>query len=111
MPTTYQYTEKCQIEIYSAEQLEKIAKAIGEVELYQAFYPMMDDGGLVEDIMREVLDKGYSYSVIDCNGFVKQSKSALTERSPWGLLNGKYPPEWERQRYDRRLKCDRKEYT
>ncbi|PPD59177.1 hypothetical protein [Dehalogenimonas etheniformans] len=99
----------CQIEIYSAEQLEKIVKTVGDVELYQAFYPMMDDGGLVEDIMREVLDKGYSYSVIDCNGFVKQSKNALTGNSYWSVLAGKYPPEWEKQRHDRRLKCDRNE--
>ncbi len=94
----------CQIEITGEEQLRKTENAIGEIELYQAFYPMMDDGGLVEDIMREVLDKGYSDSVIDCNGFVKESRIALTDRSYWDLLNRKYPPELERQRYDRRLK-------
>jgi pyruvate formate-lyase activating enzyme-like uncharacterized protein len=93
----------CQIEITNKEQLKKIEKALGEIELYQAFYPVMDDGGLVEDIMREVVDKDYSYSVIDCNGFVKQSRSALTNNSYWNLLNQKYPPQWEKQRYDRRL--------
>ena len=62
----------------------------------------MDDGGLVEDIMREVLEKGYSYSVIDCNGFVKQSRSALTISSYWNLLNRKYPPEWEKHRHERK---------
>ncbi len=93
----------CQIEITSKEQLGKIEKALGEVELYQAFYPVMDDGGLVEDIMRGVLEKGYSYSVIDCNGFVKQSRSALTNHSYWNLFNRKYPPEWEKHRYDRKL--------
>jgi len=80
-----------------------VEKALGEVELYQAFYPVMDDGGLVEDIMREVLEQGYSYSVIDCNGFVKQSRSALTNHSYWNLFNQKYPPEWEKHRYDRKL--------
>jgi hypothetical protein len=33
---------------------------------------MLDDGGMVEDIMQEVINKKYSYSVIDCNAFVKQ---------------------------------------
>ena len=93
----------CQIEITGRAQLSKIEKALGEVVLYQAFYPVMDDGGLVEDIMREVLQQGYSYSVIDCNGFVKQSRSALTDRSYWSLLNRKYPPEWEKHRHTRKL--------
>ena len=93
----------CQIEITSKRQLEKIEKAMGKVELYQAFYPVMDDGGLVEDIMREVLRKGYSYSVLDCNGFVKQSRSALSRHSYWNLLNRQYPPEWEQHRQGRKL--------
>ena len=97
------HLDVCQIEIASKGQLGKIEKALGEVELYQAFYPVMDDGGLVEDIMQEVLEKGYSYSVIDCNGFVKQSRSALSTRSYWNLLNRKYPPEWEKHRYGRKL--------
>jgi pyruvate formate-lyase activating enzyme-like uncharacterized protein len=92
----------CQIEIASKVQLGKIEKALGEIELYQAFYPVMDDGGLVEDIMKEVLAKGYAYSVIDCNGFVKQSRSALGVNSYWALLNRKYPPEWEKHRYERK---------
>jgi len=62
----------------------------------------MDDGGLVEDIMREVLVNGYSYSVIDCNGFVKQNRSALTERSYWNILNRPSPSEWEKQRSSRK---------
>ena len=94
----------CQIEIASKAQLRRIEKALGEIELYQAFYPVMDDGGLVEDIMKEVLERGYSYSVIDCNGFVKQSRSSLTTHSFWSILNHKYPPEWEEHRYTRQLK-------
>jgi len=93
----------CQIEITNDKQLNKIEKALGEIKIYQAFYPVVDDGGLVEDIMKEVLEKGYSYSVIDCNGFVKQSRIALTNRSYWNLLNRKFPPEWEKQRYERKL--------
>lgn len=93
----------CQIEITSETQLRKIEKALGEIELYQAFYPVMDDRGLVEDIMSEVLGKGYSYSVLDCNGFVKQSRSALTANSYWHILNSKYPPGWEKHRYYRKM--------
>jgi pyruvate formate-lyase activating enzyme-like uncharacterized protein len=93
----------CQIEITGQKQLEQIEKALGEVVIYQAFYPMVDDGGLVEDIMREVLAKGYTFSVIDCNGFVKQSRSAFTNRSYWNILNRKYPPEWEFHRKTRTI--------
>jgi hypothetical protein len=93
----------CQIEITNDKQLEKIEAALGDIEVYQAFYPVVDDGGLVEDIMREVLKKGYSYSVIDCNGFVKQSRSAISTRSYWNMLNRKFPPEWEKQRYERKI--------
>jgi sulfatase maturation enzyme AslB (radical SAM superfamily) len=94
----------CQIEITNDKQLQKIEEALGDIEIYQAFYPVIDDGGLVEDIMHEVLKKGYSYSVIDCNGFVKQSRSAISIRSYWNMLNRKFPPEWEKQRYERKLK-------
>jgi pyruvate formate-lyase activating enzyme-like uncharacterized protein len=96
----------CQIEIVSKAQLGRIEKALGSIELYQAFYPVMDDGGLVEDIMREVLDRRYTYSVLDCNGFVKQSRSALSTRSYWSILNRKYPPEWEHHRYERKLRTE-----
>jgi len=95
----------CQIEIVSKAQLGRIEKALGNIELYQAFYPVMDDGGLVEGIMREVLDRGYTYSVLDCNGFVKQSRSALSTHSYWSILNRKYPPEWEQHRYKRKLRA------
>ena len=96
----------CQIEIVSKAQLGRIEKALGSIELYQAFYPVMDDGGLVEDIMREVLDRRYTYSVLDCNGFVKQSGSALSTRSYWSILNRKYPLEWEHHRYKRELRTE-----
>jgi pyruvate formate-lyase activating enzyme-like uncharacterized protein len=96
----------CQVEIVSKAQLTRIEKALGNVELYQAFYPVMDDGGLVEDMMREVLDKRYTYSVLDCNGFVKQSRSALSVHSYWSVLNRKYPPEWEQHRCKRKLRAE-----
>jgi pyruvate formate-lyase activating enzyme-like uncharacterized protein len=96
----------CQVEIASKAQLSRIEKALGNIELYQAFYPVMDDGGLVEDIMREVLDRRYTYSVLDCNGFVKQSRGALSAHSYWSVLNRKYPPEWEQHRYRRKLRTE-----
>jgi hypothetical protein len=61
----------CQIDIASQAQLSRIENALGSIELYQAFYPVMNDGGSVEDIMREVLDRRYAYSVLDCNGLTK----------------------------------------
>jgi pyruvate formate-lyase activating enzyme-like uncharacterized protein len=94
----------CQVEITSKKQLDSIEQALGSIEIYQAFYPVMDDGGLVEDIMREVVKRNYAFSVIDCNGFVKQSRSALSNRSYWNILNRKYPPEWEQHRNTRVLK-------
>jgi len=94
----------CQVEIVSKAQLSRIEKTLGNIELYQAFYPVMDDGGLPEDIMREVLDRRYTYSVLDCNGFVKQSRSALSVHSYWSVLNRKYPPEWEQHQYKRELR-------
>jgi len=98
-----EHLDICQIEIVSKAQLRRIEKALGDIELYQAFYPVMDDGGLVEDLMREVLDKRYTYSVLDCNGFVKQSRAALSTQSYWNLLNRKYPPDWEQHRHKRKL--------
>ena len=94
----------CQVEITSRAQQKRIEKALGTIEVYQAFYPVVDDGGLVEDIITEVLNKGYSYSVLDCNGFVKQSRCALTTHSYWSILNRKYPPEWEQHRFNRKIK-------
>jgi pyruvate formate-lyase activating enzyme-like uncharacterized protein len=91
----------CQIEITHKKQLDNIEKALGTINLYQAFYPVLDDNGLVEEIMNEVLIRNYSFSVLDCNGFVKQSRSAISNQSYWSILNRKYPAEWEKQRYQR----------
>jgi pyruvate formate-lyase activating enzyme-like uncharacterized protein len=94
----------CQIEVTHKKQLDNIEKALGTINLYQAFYPVLDDEGLVEGIMNEVLKRSYSFSVLDCNGFVKQSRSAISNQSYWSILNRRYPPEWEKQRYQRKLK-------
>lgn len=93
----------CQVEITHPQQFARIEKALREVRLYQAFYPVMDDGGLVEEIMAEAIKNNYKISVLDCNGFVKQSRAALSTQSYWSILNRKFPAEWEKQRYDRNI--------
>lgn len=49
----------------------KISKILPDAEIYQCSGIYLDDGGLVYDIMKEVVRKGYHYSVLDCNCFVK----------------------------------------
>lgn len=64
----------CQIEIQSEKVFKKIAaKLPADTEYYQVGDRMLnlDDQGLCEELMREVLEKKYAYSVIDCNAFVK----------------------------------------
>jgi pyruvate formate-lyase activating enzyme-like uncharacterized protein len=41
-----------------------------EGSYYKVFNNVLDDDGIVYDIMREVIDKKYSYSVFDLNNFV-----------------------------------------
>lgn len=65
-----------QIEITLANR-EKIAKALPEAEVFQCHEIHLDDGGLVFDLMEEVLKKSYSFSVLDCSCFVKN-----IQRSP-----------------------------
>ena len=56
---------------------ESILKAYPDGEFYQVLSYQMDDGGLVYELMREVVEKGYSYSVLDCNGLVKAVQRGL----------------------------------
>jgi pyruvate formate-lyase activating enzyme-like uncharacterized protein len=49
----------------------KIAEILPDGEIYQCFENHLYDGGLVYDIFEEVLAKKYSFSVLDCNCFVK----------------------------------------
>jgi len=66
------HLDVCQVEIMGKEAFDRIVGALPGAELYQGYWLMLDDGGLVEEIMCEVADKKYGYSVIDCNAFVKQ---------------------------------------
>jgi hypothetical protein len=64
----------CQIEIHNEESFNKIAEDLpSDTECFQVGRDMLniDDKGFCEDLMREVLERKYSYSVIDCNAFVK----------------------------------------
>ena len=64
-----------QIEITSANR-EKIAKALPDAEVFQCHVIHLDDGGLVYDLMEEVLKKKYSFSILDCSCFVKSIQRA-----------------------------------
>jgi pyruvate formate-lyase activating enzyme-like uncharacterized protein len=55
----------------SRYNLERISRALPEAEVYHCYELHLYDGGLVYDIVEEVLRRGYSYSVLDCSGFVK----------------------------------------
>ena len=62
----------CQVEIMTQEGLRRISQALPDAEVYPGYWIMLDDKGLVEEIMSEVSARQYSYSVMDCNAFVKQ---------------------------------------
>ena len=59
-----------EIEI-SRHSYDKIAEILPDGEIYQCFEMHLYDDGLVYDIFEEVLAKNYSFSVLDCNCFVK----------------------------------------
>ena len=65
-----------EIEI-TKDNVSKISQMLPDVEIYQCYEMHLYDEGLVYDIIEEVLRKRYSYSVIDCNCFVKS-----IQRSP-----------------------------
>jgi pyruvate formate-lyase activating enzyme-like uncharacterized protein len=61
----------------SKHNYKKISGILPDAEIYHCYELHLDDGGLVYELIEEVLSKGYSYSVLDCNGFVK-----AMQRSP-----------------------------
>jgi len=70
--------------------IERIKRAMPDAEVYQVDTIVLDDGGLVYDLMEEVIKNKYSYSVLDCNGFVKQiqrpsGKEVICDRNLKGL--------------------------
>lgn len=50
---------------------DKIFKFMPDAEVFQCYYMHLDDGGLVYDIVEEVLRNNYSFSILDCSCFVK----------------------------------------
>ena len=67
------HLDLCTVEVWNQGHLEKVSRVLPEdTEYFQAGSMMcVDDRGLCEELMREVIDGGYGYSVIDCNAFVK----------------------------------------
>jgi pyruvate formate-lyase activating enzyme-like uncharacterized protein len=57
--------------------VERIARAFPDGEIYPCFEMHLWDGGLVYDLMEEAVKRKYSFSVLDCSSFVKS-----IQRSP-----------------------------
>lgn len=55
----------------TAQNQAMIERLLPDAEIYQARTIHLDDGGLVYDLVEEVIKQGYNYSVLDCNCFVK----------------------------------------
>lgn len=70
--------------------LEKIAALLPEAEIYQCREAHLDDGGLVYDVMEEAAAKNYSYSVLDCNCFVKNMQRGSAKNVCREIKTGLY---------------------
>lgn len=66
----------------------KISSLLPKGEMYHSFEMHLDDGGLVYDVIKEVIKKNYSYSVLDCNCFVKTMQRALAKKVGSGDVAG-----------------------
>lgn len=64
----------------TAHNLECISKALPEGRTYQFRDIHLYDEGLVYDIMEAVIEKGYSFSVLDCNSLVKDIQRSSGKR-------------------------------
>lgn len=50
-----------------------------QAEIYHSYIGLaLDDGGLVYDLMREVLAKNYRFSVLDCNTFIRKVRDQVS---------------------------------
>ena len=68
-----------QIEV-TRDNYDRIGRALPDAEVYQHYDLVLDDGGLVYDLIEEILERGYSFSVLDCNCFVKSIQRAPFKR-------------------------------
>jgi uncharacterized protein len=66
----------------------KIAKILPTAEIYQCYEMHLYDNGLVYDIIEEALKKRYSYSVLDCNCFVKSIQRGHAKQVTYQGVNG-----------------------
>jgi pyruvate formate-lyase activating enzyme-like uncharacterized protein len=60
-----------------------ISHLLPKAKIYQCYETHLYDEGLVYDIMEEVLNKNYSYSVLDCSCFVKNIQRSPAKRVCW----------------------------
>jgi pyruvate formate-lyase activating enzyme-like uncharacterized protein len=65
-----------------------IESKLPDAEIYQCFMIHLYDGGLVYDLMEEVLARGYSYSVLDCSSLVKAIQQTPGEWHMHEPING-----------------------
>ena len=65
-----------QLTPHNIDNTEKAYLGDDTVGIYKDYYWHLYDGGMVYDIMEEVLDKGYSFSVLDCNSAVERCRHA-----------------------------------
>jgi len=64
-----------QVTEFNIENLDKYYPGM-DVGIYKDFFWHLYDNGMVYDIMKEVIDKKYSYSVLDCNSAVERCRHA-----------------------------------
>jgi pyruvate formate-lyase activating enzyme-like uncharacterized protein len=77
------HLDLCTVEIWNTKHLQKVSRALPDDARYFQAGSMMclDDDGLCEELMREVIDREYSISVIDCNAFVKMVYNGIAIES------------------------------
>jgi len=80
-----------QITQYNLDNIDKAYIGYDDIGIFKDYFWHLYDGGMVYDIMEEVLDKKYKYSVLDCNSGVERCRHAKMHHifdSPYFYLNG-----------------------
>jgi pyruvate formate-lyase activating enzyme-like uncharacterized protein len=67
---------------------KRISKIMPHGELYQCYETHLYDEGLVYDIIKQVIRKKYSYSVLDCNCFVKSIQRSPAKHTRYENIAG-----------------------